>query len=202
MILCCQILNSLLQFSAEVSLKHHYVLLFLYVHVSAALDLAMFVGGDTPVLTRVRFRHFSDLQFGLLALLFNGDPATVGHLPPLPFHPLHTGNGVTTHLCDEGGGSLCEQQVEELDQKCLRFYTFGLCIVQMLRPSLSVTCAVLGSSMKNRLSIFLDGEAAGASAGDRAAPGFSARWQTTNERFSKATKIWIFQLLRNKKNYK
>lgn len=121
MILCCQILNSLLQFSAEVSFKHHYVLLFLYVHVSTALDLAMFVGGDTPVLTRVRFRHFFDLQFGLLALLFNGDPATMGHLPPLPFHPLHTGNGVTTHLCDEGGGSLCEQQVEELDQKCLRF---------------------------------------------------------------------------------
>lgn len=114
MILWCQILNSLLQFGTEVSVQHRYLLCFFHMNVSAALDLSMLVGGNTPVLTRVRLCHLSDLQLGLLALLFNGDSATVSELPPLPLHPLHTGNGVPTHLGNEGGSSLCERQVEEL----------------------------------------------------------------------------------------
>lgn len=67
----------------------------------------MLVGGDAPVLTRVRLGHLSDLQFGLLALLLDGDAATVCDLPPLPLHPLHVGDGVTAHFGNEGGSALC-----------------------------------------------------------------------------------------------
>lgn len=52
-----------------------------------------------------------------------------------------------------------------------------LCVMHRLGVSLSVTCEVLGSSMKNRLSSFLVETAAGASAGGGAAPGFSATQQ-------------------------
>lgn len=99
-------LNSLLQFGSQVSLQLCHLLLLIYVHVSTALDLSMFVGSDTPVLTRVRLGHLSDLQLRLLALLLDGDPATVSDLPPLPLHPLHTGDRVTAHFGDEGGGAL------------------------------------------------------------------------------------------------
>lgn len=98
--------NSLLQFGPEVSLQH-CLLLLLHMKVGVALDLSMLVGGDTPVLTRVWLGHLSDLQFGLLALLLDGDPAAMHELPPLPLHPLYTGDGVSTNFGDEGGGALC-----------------------------------------------------------------------------------------------
>lgn len=99
--------NSLLQLGSQISLEHRRVFLFLHVHVGAALDLSMLVGGDAPVLTRVRLGHLSDLQFGLLALLLDGDAATVCDLPPLPLHPLHVGDGVTAHFSNKGGSALC-----------------------------------------------------------------------------------------------
>ncbi len=100
-------IHSLLQFGSQVSLQQRRFFLFVHMHVGAALDLSVLVGGDTPVLTRVRLGHLSDLQFGLLALLFNGDPAAVRDLPPLTLHPLHAGNGVAAHFGDEGGSPLC-----------------------------------------------------------------------------------------------
>lgn len=100
--------HSLLQFGSEVSLEQRRLFLFLHMQVGAALDLPVLVGGDTPVLTRVRLGHLADLQFGLLALLLDGDPAAVRDLPPLPLHPLHAGDGLAAHFGDEGGGALCE----------------------------------------------------------------------------------------------
>lgn len=97
----------LLQFGPQVSLQLRRFFLVVHVHVGAALDLAVLVGGDTPVLTRVGFRHLPDLQFGLLALLLDGDPPAVRDLPPFTLHPLDVGDGVAAHLGDEGGRGLC-----------------------------------------------------------------------------------------------
>lgn len=110
-------IHSLLQFGSQVSLQLRRLFLFVHVHVGAALDLSVLVGGDTPVLTRVRLGHLSDLQFGLLALLLDGDPAAVRDLPPLPLHPLHAGNGVAAHFGNEGGGALCGTTGGELGPK-------------------------------------------------------------------------------------
>jgi len=109
-------MNSLLEFGSQVSLQLRR-LLFVHVHVGVALDLSVLVGGDAPVLTRVGLGHFFDLQLGLLAFLLDGDPAAVRELPPLPLHPLDAGDGVTAHLSDEGGGSLCGAAAGGLGQK-------------------------------------------------------------------------------------
>lgn len=100
-------MNSLLQFGSEVSVELRSFFLFVHMHVGVALDLSVLVGGDTSVLTRVGLGHLPDLQFGLLALLLDGDPATVCQLPPLTLHPLHAGDRVAANLGDEGGGALC-----------------------------------------------------------------------------------------------
>lgn len=84
-------------------------LLFGDLHLSAALDLSMFVGGDTSVDTGVGLGHLSDLHLGILALVLDGDTTTGGDLPPFALHPLHTGYWVTSDLGDEGCGCLCEE---------------------------------------------------------------------------------------------
>lgn len=70
----------------------------------------MFVGGNTSVMTRIRLGHFSDLQFGILALVLNGDSTTGGDLSPFALHPLHTGDWVTSNLGDKGCSTLCQNQ--------------------------------------------------------------------------------------------
>ena len=109
-------------------------------HVGAALDLSVLVGGDTPVLTRVRLGHLSDLQFGLLALLLNRDAAAMRDLPPLALHPFHVGDGVSAHFSDEGGDALCETTGGELEklQNLIINFTFTL-------MATAKTCLLLNS---------------------------------------------------------
>ncbi len=91
-----------------------YFLLFGDLHLSAALNLSMFVGGDTSVETWVGLGHLSDLHFGILALVLNGDTTTGGDLPPFALHPLHAGDGVTSNLGDKGCGSLCKEKTNKV----------------------------------------------------------------------------------------
>lgn len=101
------LVNSLLQFSSQVSFQLRRYFLVAHVHVSAALDLAVLVGGHASVLTRVRLGHLFDLELGVPTLLLDGDAAAVRQLPPFSLHPLHAGDGVPAHLGDEGGSPLC-----------------------------------------------------------------------------------------------
>lgn len=68
----------------------------------------MFVGGDTSVEAGVGLCHLSDLQFGILALVLDGDTTTGGDLSPFTLHPLHAGDRVASDLGNEGRGALCD----------------------------------------------------------------------------------------------
>lgn len=68
----------------------------------------MLVTGDTSVMARVGLGYLSDLQFGILALVLDGDTTTRSDLPPFPLHPFHAGDRVTSNLCDEGCSALCK----------------------------------------------------------------------------------------------
>lgn len=96
----------LLKFCSDISNSFPFFL-FGDFHVSAGLDLSMFVSGDTPVETRVGLGHLSDLQFGILALVLDGDTTTRGDLSPFALHPLHAGDWITSNLGDEGCSALC-----------------------------------------------------------------------------------------------
>lgn len=95
----------LLQHCPHVSNFFHFCL-FGYLHLSTALNLAMFVGGDTSVESSVGLGHLSDLHFGILALVLDGDTTTWGDLPPFTLHPLHTGDRLTSDLGNEGCSAL------------------------------------------------------------------------------------------------
>lgn len=86
-----------------------YFLLFGDLHLGTALNLSVLVGGHTSVMAGVRLGYLFDLQFGILAPLFDGDTTTGGDLPPFAFHPFHAGDWVASNLCDEGGSALCEE---------------------------------------------------------------------------------------------
>lgn len=79
-------------------------------HLRAALDLSVLVGGNAPVRPGIGLRHLNDLHPGVLALVVDGDATTGGDLPPFTLHPLHAGDGIASNLCDEGGGALCRRK--------------------------------------------------------------------------------------------
>lgn len=88
--------------------------------LSAALDLSMFVGGDTSVETGVGLGHLSDLHFGVLALVLDGDTTTGGDLPPFALHPLHTRDRVSSNLGDEGCSALWKG-IKQANIQCTSF---------------------------------------------------------------------------------
>lgn len=120
-------MNPLLQFGSEVSFKLWRNFLIIHVHVGAAFDFSMPIGGNASVLTRVRLGHLFDLQLGFLTFLLNGNAAAVRELPPFSFHPFHTGDGVPTHLGNEGGSSLCGRPRGQLEQELHMFKVFTPC---------------------------------------------------------------------------
>lgn len=95
----------LLQLCPYVS-KSFHVFFFGDLHLSATLNLSMFVGCNTSVETGIRFGYLLDLHFGILTLVHDGDTTTRGDLPPFALHPLHTGDWVTSDLGDEGCSAL------------------------------------------------------------------------------------------------
>lgn len=158
------------------------LVLFADLHLRAALDLSVLVGGNAPVRSGIRLGHLPDLHPGVLALVVDGDATTGGDLPPFALHPLHAGDGIASDLCDEGGGALC--RTKDAAAYVLRRDLMGatVCLVHsknidFIVPNkqtpqinlLSVTEMFLGSSMKKRLSSLLTGAAAAGAAAAAAA---------------------------------
>lgn len=93
----------LFQHRAKVAFNLLLLLPFVHLEVDIALNLTVFVKGNTAVQPRVGFRGITNLQLRFVALLVDKNATALVQLSPLPFRPLNIRDRVTSNFCDKCG---------------------------------------------------------------------------------------------------